>query len=206
MVAYRTQAAKWTAMSVPLRIWTIAVMYLPVLASIGGFAALMGDDRAIRLGRMDAPDSGDIPFAGVCYAVAAFGIIMLIAEWLRHGRRRAPGLRLAAVVTFVFGAVGIPLAHMLAARDGVGVGFLLVPTYVMMALAAALFVLAQLSPPPEPEAQLDLEDLDDKTVAYLLKQRSKAIDELVKRGMLPDEDIDALKARPIGRLHLEEDA
>ena len=150
MLAYRTRAAKWTAMSVPLRIWSIAVTYLPLLASIGGFAALLGDERAIRLGRMDAPDAGDIPFAAGCYAVAALGVIALFLEWVREGRIRMSGLRPVIVMIFLFGVLGIPLAHMLAARDGADMGFMLVPTYVTMVLAVVLFVLVQVSPAPEP--------------------------------------------------------
>src|SRR5690606_30239143 len=116
-----------------------------------------------------------------------------------------PGLRLSLTIIFVFGALGIPVAYFLAGRDGVGMGLLMVPTYVMMGLAAVLFALVQLSPPPEPPPEVALEDLDEKTVRYLLRQRARALDLLVKRGMLPDKDIDALKARPLGRLHIEDE-
>lgn len=194
-------------MSVPHRIWTIGVSWLAVIASIGGFAVLMGNPRAVRLEWVETPDSGDIPIAAGIYAVAAIGIIALFVEWVRGGRRRSPGLRLSAVITFVFGTFGIPLAHMLAGRDGVGVGYLLVPVYATMALAAVLFILAQASPPPDPPVEVELEDLDEKTVKHLMKERSKAIDELAKRKMLPDGvDVDALKARPLGRLHIDEHA
>ncbi|MGI6879923.1 hypothetical protein [Microbacterium sp. gxy059] len=207
VVAHRGKAAAWTALSVPRRIWAGLIGFVPWLASIGGFAALLGDDRAIRLGRMTERDAGDIPFAAVCYAVAAIGVAVLFVRWARGGRRRTPGLRLTMTIIFVFGALGIPVAYMLAAEDGVGMGLMMVPTYVMMGLAAVLFVLVQMSPPAEPAAvDIELEDLDEKTVRHLMKQRGRAIDELVKRGLLPDENIEALKARPLGRLHIEEDA
>lgn len=178
---------------------------MPWLASIGGFAALLGDDRAIRLGRMTERDAGDIPFAAACYAVAALGVVVLLVGWAREGRRRTPGLRLTLTFIFAFGALGIPVAYMLTARDGVGMGLLMVPTYVMMGLAAVLFVLVQLSPLPEPQQEVALEDLDEKTVKRLVTLRRRAIDTLVERGLLPDENIDALKARPLGRLHIEDE-
>lgn len=205
VIAHRTSAAAWTKLSAWQKIWRRLVDFVPWLASIGGFAALLGDDRAIRLGRMTERDSGDIPFAAACYAVAAAGVVVLFLGWLRGGRRRQPGLRLNVTIIFVFGALGIPVAYMLANRDGVGMGLMLVPTYVMMGLAAVLFVLVQLSPPPEPPPEVALDDLDETTVRHLLKLRGRALDTLVKRGMLPEEGLAALKARPLGRLYAEED-
>ncbi|MBP2435580.1 hypothetical protein [Microbacterium amylolyticum] len=84
-------------------------------------------------------------------------------------------------------------------------GLLMVPTYVKMGLAAVLFVLVQLSPLPEPQQEVALEDLDEKTVKRLMTLRRWAIDTLAERGLLPDENIDALKARPLGRLHIEDE-
>lgn len=205
VIAHRTSAAAWTKRSALGKTWRMVVEFVPWLASIGGFAMLLGDDRAIRLGRMTERDAGDIPFAAACYAVAAVGVAVLFIGWLRDGRRRTPGLRLSLTIIFVFGALGIPVAYFLAGRDDVGMGLLMVPTYVMMGLAAVLFALVQLSPPPEPPPAIALEDLDEKTVRYLLRQRARALDMLVKRGMLPDKDIDALKARPLGRLHIEDE-
>ncbi|GAA2089499.1 MULTISPECIES: hypothetical protein [Brevibacterium] len=205
VIAHRTSAAEWTVMSVPRRIWTGLVEFVPWLASIGGFAMLLGDDRAIRLGRMTERGAEHIPFAAVCYAVAALGVVVLFVRWLRGGRRQTKGMRLHLVLVFVFGALGIPVAYMLATRDGVGMGLMMVPTYVMMGLATVLFVLVQLSPPPEPKSEIAFEDLDEKTVKRLMTLRGRAIDTLVKRSLLPDENIDALKARPLGRLHIEDE-
>lgn len=208
VVAFRTRAAKWASSSVLSRAWTVILIFVPMLASIGGFAALLGDDRAIRLGRMEAPTFDDIPLAMISYAVAVLGLIGYFVYWLREGRTRVGGLIPVVVIIFVFGAIGIPVAYMLAARDDGDIGLLLLPVYVMMALAAVLFVLLLKSPRPEPEVEEDvaLEDLDERSVKLLLQHRGWAIDELVKRRMLPDENIDALKARPLGRLHIEEDA
>lgn len=66
--------------SVPKRIWAGLVEFVPGLASIGGFAMLMGDDRAIRLGRMTERGAGDIPFAAACYAVAALVVAVLFVR------------------------------------------------------------------------------------------------------------------------------
>ncbi|WP_159620047.1 hypothetical protein [Ruania rhizosphaerae] len=68
-----------------------------------------------------------------------------------------------------------------------------------------LFVLVQVSPAPEPAMQeVELEDLDDTAMKLLRKERNLAIDYLAKRKMLPTENIAALKARLIGRLHIDE--
>ncbi|MBM7674976.1 hypothetical protein [Gracilibacillus alcaliphilus] len=208
VVAQRTNASEWTKSSALQKIWAFLVGFVPWMASIGGFAALLGDDRAIRLGRMTPRDAGDIPFAAICYAIAALGVVVLLVDWVREGRKRTPGIRLTMTIIFVFGALGIPVAYMLAAREGVDMGLMMVPTYVMMGLAVTLFILVQMSPRPEAKVQeIALEDLDEKTVKRLLMLRGRAIDTLVQRGLIDGDvaDINALKARPLGRLHIEED-
>lgn len=78
----------------------------------------------------------------------------------------------------------------------------------MMGLAILLFILVQMSPLPEMKVQeIALEDLDEKTVKRLLMLRGRAIDTLVQRGLINSDvaDINVLKARPLGRLHIEDD-
>lgn len=208
VVAHRMNASEWTKSSALQKIWAFLVGFVPWLASIGGFAALLGDDRAIRLGRMTPRDAGDIPFASVCYAIAALGVVVLLVAWVREGRKQTPGLRLTMTIIFVFGALGIPVAYMLAAREGVDMGLMMLPAYVMMGLAILLFILVQMSPLPEMKVQeIALEDLDEKTVKRLLMLRGRAIDTLVQRGLINSDvaDINVLKARPLGRLHIEDD-
>src|SRR5690606_34550415 len=118
-------------------------------------------------------------------------------------------LKIVLTLTFVFGVAGVLLAYQLAAEAGTGVGLMMMPAYVMMAMALVVFVLIQLSPPkePVPEASaVSIDELGEKAMRYLMKERSQAIDILGERRMLPAVDIKVLKARPLGRLHIEEDA
>ena len=62
------------------------------------------------------------------------------------------------------------------------------------------------SPSREARQEVELEDLDEKAAKRCMKPHGRAIDTLEKRGLLADEDLDALKERPLGRLYLDGDA
>lgn len=192
--------------------WKIAwgvVPLLALLASIGGFAAVFGNPRDVFIGRTDAPDMNDIPLAAISYGVAIVGVVLILIRWIVDGRRRNGALQIVLALTLVFGVLGVPVVYQLAAEDGASVGPMMIPAYVMMALAVVVIVLIQLSPPkePVPEApEITIDELNEKAMGYLMKERSQAIDILGERRMLPEVDIKVLKARPLGRLHIEEDA
>lgn len=191
--------------------WQIAwglMPFLALFASIGGFAAVFGNPRDIAIGRTDAPDVNDVPFAAISYGVAIIGVILILIRWITDGRRQNGALQFLLALTVLFGVLGVFVTYLLAAEEGFVVGLMMLPAYVMMALAAVVFVLIQLSPPmePEPEAPVvPIDELGEKAMKYLMKERSQAIDILGERRMLPEVDIKALKARPLGRLHIEED-
>src|SRR5690606_14459981 len=187
--------------------WGVAPL-LALLASIGGFAAVFGNPRDIAIGRTDASDSADVPWAMLSYGVAAFGVVLILVRWFTDGRRRNGSLQIMLGLTFGFGAAGVPLAYQLAAEDGIDLGPTMLPAYVMMALALVVFLVIQLSPRMEPEPEtppVPVEELGEKAMKYLLQERNEAIKTLAERRMLPDIDVEVLKARPLGRLHIEED-
>lgn len=192
-------------------VWRIAWGVSPLLAllaSIGGFAAVFGNPRDIAIGRVDEPDAGDIPWAMVSYGVAAVGVVLIFVFWFAGGRRRNGSLLIMLGLTFGFGIVGVLIAHQLAAESGVQVGpMMLLPAYVMMALAVIVFVIILLSPPMDPEPDrppVPVDELGEKAMKYLMKERDEAIDALSERRMLPDVDVEVLKARPLGRLHIDD--
>lgn len=190
--------------------WQIAWGVLPLLAllaSIGGFAAVFGSPRDIRIGRTDAPDMNDVPWAALSYSVAILGVILILVRWITDGRRRNKTLQILLGLTFVFGVLGVLVAYQLAAEEGVSLGLMMTPAYVMLALALVLIVIIQLSPPMEPVPEVPvvpIEELGEKALRYVMKERNDAIDTLAERRMLPDVDVKVLKARPLGRLHIEE--
>ncbi|GAA1535793.1 hypothetical protein HD600_001591 [Microbacterium ginsengiterrae] len=188
--------------------WGVSPL-LALLASIGGFAAVFGNPRDIAIGRVDAPDAGSIPWAMVSYGVAALGVVLIFLYWFTTGRRRNGSLQVMLVLTFAFGVLGLLFAYQLAAEDG-GVSLVaMLPAFVMMPLAVVVFVIIQLSPKPEPEPAappVAVADLDEKAMRYLMRERNEAIKTLAERRMLPNVDVEVLKARPLGRLHIEEDA
>lgn len=207
VLAWSTNAYELAKMSV----WQIAWGVLPLLAllaSIGGFAAVFGSPRDIRIGRTDAPDMNDVPWAALSYSVAILGVVLILVRWITDGRRRNGALQILLGLAFVFGVLGVLVANQLAADEGASLGFMMVPAYVMMAMALVVIVIIQLSPPMEPEPitpAMPIEQLDEKAMGYLMKERSEAIGILGERRMLPDVDIKVLKARPLGRLHIAED-
>jgi hypothetical protein len=188
--------------------WGVSPL-LALLASIGGFAAVFGNPRDIAIGRTDAPEAGDIPWAMTSYGVAALGVVLIFIRWFETGRRRNGSLQIMLGLSFAFGVLGVLIAYQLAAEDGIDPGLTMLPAYVMMALALIVFVIIQLSPRMEPEpeiAPLPVEQLDEKAMKYLMQERNEAIKTLGERRMLPDVDVEVLKARPLGRLHIEEGA
>lgn len=192
--------------------WQIAGGVMPLLAllaSIGGFAVVFGNPRDIAIGRTDEPTAADIPFASISYGVAAVGVVVILIRWIVDGRRRNGSLLILLGLMAGFGVAGVLLAYQLAPDDSTGVGLMMIPAYAMMALALVVFVVIQSSPPRQPEPKtpvVPIDELDEKTMGYLLKERRQAIDILGERRMLPDVDVKVLKARPLGRLHIEEDA
>lgn len=187
--------------------WGVSPL-LALLASIGGFAAVFGNPRDIAIGRTDAPDASDIPWAMLSYGVAAFGVVLIFIRWFETGRRRNGALQIMLALTFAFGVFGVLIAYQLGAEDGID-PMAMLPAYVMMALAVVVFVIIQLSPRMEPEPEtppLPVEELGEKAMKYLMQERNEAIKTLGERRMLPDVDVEVLKARPLGRLHIEEDA
>jgi len=181
---------------------------LPMLASIGGFAAVFGNPRDIAIGRMEEPDAGSIPWAMISYGVAAVGVVLILIRWFVDGRRRNGALLIMLGLTLGFGVFGVLIAFQLAAEDGVEVGSMMLPAYVMMALAVIVFVIIVLSPPMDPIVSappIPVEELSEKALKYVMQERNDAIKTLAERRMLPEgADVDVLKARPLGRLHIEE--
>jgi hypothetical protein len=179
---------------------------LALLASIGGFAAVFGNPRDIAIGRTDAPDAAHIPWAMVSYGVAALGVVLILIRWFETGRRRNGALQITLALSFAFGVFGVLLTYRLAGEAGIDPGLTVLPVYVMMALAVVVLIIIQLSPPMEPEpevAPIPVEELGEKAMKYLMQERNEAIKTLAERRMLPDVDATALKARPLGRLHIE---
>lgn len=212
VLAYATDADALSKLS-PWKIaWGVAPPFLSVFASIGGFAALFGSPEHINRGWVEEPDMTAVPWASLCYGVAIGGVILLLVHWFQAGRRRYPGMLYYLGVTFVFGALGVPVAFGIAAEAGTGLGLMILPTYVMMGLAAIVFVIIQFSPRPDPEPErpiLTIDDLDDKAMRTLMRERRNAIKKLWLRGRLPDVDLKKLRqlqARPLGRLHIDDDA
>ncbi|MGP6170266.1 hypothetical protein ACTU6U_07985 [Microbacterium sp. A196] len=188
--------------------WSIAPL-LALLASIGGFAAVFGSPRDIAIGRTDAPDMGSIPWAMLSYGVAAFGVVLILIRWFVDGRRRNGSLLILLGLTIGFGVLGVLIAFQLAAEGGADTGLMMLPAYVMMALAVVVFVVIAVSPPQAPivETQaIPIDELDEKAMRYVMQERNDAIDALAERRLLPDVDIKVLKARPLGRLHIKEDS
>lgn len=189
--------------------WNITSGLLALLASIGGFAAVFGNPRTESRGWTDAPDVDAIPWASLSYSVAIVGIALIAIQWIRHGRRRNAGLRAVLVWTFVFGALGAAVAFALAGEAGIQLGLLMLPAYLTMGLAAILFLLIQLSPPPDPEPErptVSIEDLDERAMRHLMRVRNEALDKYWSRRLDPDLNVDVLKelkTRPLGKLHLE---
>ncbi len=189
--------------------WGVSPL-LAMLASIGGFAAVFGNPRDVWIGRTDAPDSADIPWAMLSYSVAAIGVVLIFVYWIVTSKRRRNGsLQIMLALVFVFGLLGVPVAHQLAREAGIDLGLMpLLPVYVMMGLAVIVFVIIQLSPPmpPEPDTPpIPVDQLEPKAMKILMRERNDAIKKLAERGMLPDVDVDVLQARPLGRLHISDD-
>ena len=208
VIAWSTKANELAKTSNWKIAWGVAPL-LALLASIGGFAAVFGNPRDEFIGRTDAPDLNDIPLAGISYAVATVGVVLILIRWVVDGRRRNGALQIVLGLTFLFGGLGIPVAYQLTAEAGVGLGLMMLPAYVMMAAAVVVFILIQLSPSQDPvpePALISIDELDEKAMGYLMKERSQAIDILSERRLLPDVDVKVLKARPLGRLHIEEGA
>lgn len=205
VLAYRTEASVMAHTPAGLFVWQMAAAYLAPFAAGIGFAAVFGVPIEVVRSTTYETSGESITWAMIAFIVATAGLTMMFVRWLTEGRRRVAGARGALVVTFAFAVAAIPVAFGLAAGEGVAAGARMVPTYATAALAVVLFVLMQVSPKPDPVPEAALEDLNDKAMAYLMKARSEAIDELAKRRMLGDADPDALKARPLGRLHIEDD-
>lgn len=189
--------------------WGVSPL-VPLLASIGGFAAVFGNPRDIRIGRVDASDAADIPWAMLSYSVAAIGVILIFIFWMVTLKRRRNGsLQTMLLFTFAFGVLGVLVSNQLAGETEIDLGLMsLLPVYVMMALAGIVFVIVRLSPPMEPEPRIPpipVEQLDEKAMKYLIRERNDAIQTLAKRRMLPNVDVDVLRARPLGRLHIADD-
>lgn len=150
--------------------WGVSPL-LALLASIGGFAAVFGSPRDIALGRTDAPDAGEIPWAMISYGVAALGVVLIFIRWFETGRRRNGALQIMLVLTFGFGVLGVLIAYQLAAEGGIDPGLMMLPAYVMLALALVVFAIIQLSPRMEPVAEtapVPVEELGEKAMKYLM--------------------------------------
>lgn len=208
VLAWASRADALAKMSRWQIVWGVLPL-LALLASIGGFAVVFGNPRDIAIGRTDEPTAADIPFASLSYGVAAVGVVVILIRWIVDGRRRNGSLLIILGLMIGFGVAGVLLAYQLAPDDSAGVGITLIPAYAMMVSALVVFAIIGLSPPKEPEPEapvVPVEELNEKAMGYLLKERRQAIDILGERRLLPDVDVKVLKARPLGRLHIEEDA
>lgn len=208
VLAYTTEAQDLAKKSFCEIAWGVSPL-VAFLASVGGFAAVFGSPRDIAIGRMDEPDAGAIPWAMISYSVAAVGVLLIFGRWWELGRRRNGALQIMLALAFAFGVFGLLVAYQLAAEAGIDPGLGMLPAYVMMALALVVFVIIQLSPKgePEPEAPpIPISELSEKAMKYVVQERNDALGKLKERRMLPDIDVEVLKARPLGRLHIEEDA
>lgn len=208
VLAYATEADELSKTPKWRIAWNLAPL-LALLAAIGGFAAVFGNPRDIAIGRTDAPDAGDIPFAVISYGVAVVGVILILIRWYLDGRRRNGALQIVLALTFAFGVAGVLIAYQLAAAEGIGLGVMMLPAFALIVVALVAFVIIQLSPrqpQQQAKAQVAIDELDEKGMRYVMQERNEAIDALARRHMLPDIDVAVLKARPLGRLHIEEDA
>lgn len=206
VLAWTTRADELAKMPKWRIAWSIAPL-LALFASIGGFAAVFGNPRDIAIGRTDAPDAGSIPWAMLSYGVAALGVILIYIRWFVDGRRRNGSLLILLGLIIAFGVFGVLIAFQLAAQDGVEVQMTMLPSYVMMGLAAVVFVVILLSPPQlpvVPPPPIPIDELGEKAMQYVMQERADAIDTLAERRLLPDVDVTELKTRPLGRLHIEE--
>ncbi len=209
VLAYTTEADE--ASRTPW--WRIAwgvSPFLALLASIGGFAAVFGSPRDIRIGRTDAPDAADIPWAMVSYSVAAIGVVLIFVYWIVTSKRHRNGaLQITLVLTFAFGVFGVFITHQLARDAGTRPELMpMVPVYVMVVLAVIVFVIIQCSPPMPPEPDIPpmpVDQLGPKAMKILMRERNDAIKTLAERRLLPGVDVDELQARPLGRLHISDD-
>lgn len=187
--------------------WDVSPL-LTLLASIGGFAAVFGNPRDMAIGRTDAPDSGDVPWAMISYGVAAIGVVLIFLFWFSKGRRRNGALLIMLALAFAFGVFGVLIAYQLTAAEGLEPGLMaMLPAYVMMALALVVFVIIALSPQMEAEADVPhvpVEELGEKAMKNLMRERNHAIKTLAERRLLPGADVTALQKRPLGELHIEE--
>lgn len=212
VLAYATRADEIAKTSWWRIAWMVVSSVLAVFASIGSFAAVFGNPRTEWRGWTDAPDIDAIPWASLSYGVAIIGIVLIVIRWMVDGRRRDSGPRVALVWTFVFGALGVLVAFGLAAEAEEGFGLVMLPAYVMMGLAVIVFALIQFSPPPDPEPErplVSVEELDERGMKYLMWARNEALDKYWERRLDPDLNLDRLKelkARPLGRLHLDDEA
>lgn len=207
VLAWSARAEALAKMSARQIAWGVMPL-LALLASIGGFAAVFGNPRDIAIGRTDAPDMDDVPWAALSYGVAIVGVAVILIRWIVDGRRRNGSLLIILGLVIVFGVLGVLVAFQLAREEGAGLGLMMLPAYAMMALALVVMVFIQLSPPMEPvpeTAVVPIEELSEKALRYVMKERNDAIDKLAERRMLPDVDVEVLKARPLGRLHIAED-
>ena len=151
----------------------------------------------------------DVFWAMLSYSVAAVGVVLIFVFWFEAGRRRNRALQFMLVGTAVFGVLGIVITYHLAAQEGVSVGWLMLPAFVTIGLSIIVLVLIQLSPPMDPvhpAPPIPIDQLSEKTMREVMRGRNEAIDTLARRRMLADVDVKALKARPLGRLQIEEDA
>lgn len=211
VLAYATEADELAKTPGWTIAWNVVSRLLAVFTSIGGFAAVFGNPRTEWRGWTDAPDVDAIPWASLSYGVAIVGVVLIVVRWIGDGRRRDQGLRVALVWTFVFGALGVPVAFTLAAEAAEDPGLTMLPAYLMMGLAVIVFVLIQLSPPPDPAPErptVSIEELDERGMKYLMRERDQALDMYWERHLDPDLNLDRLqelKARPLGRLHLQGD-
>ena len=212
VLAYASRADELSKMSWWSIAWNVVSQLLAVFASIGGFAAVFGNPRTEWRGWTDAPDMDAIPWASLSYGVAIVGIVLIVIRWIRDGRRRDTGLRVALAWTFAFGVLGVAVAFALAAEADMDLGSKMLTAYMMMGLAVIVFVLIQLSPPPDPEPErptVSVEELDERGIKYLMQARDEALDKYWERRLDPDLNLDMLKelkARPLGRLHLNDEA
>lgn len=208
VLAYATQADELSKTPWWRIAWEVVPVLLALFGSVGGFGALVGNDKFINRGWSDEPNIDDVPWASVSYWAASFGIILMFIQWVERGRRRDSGTMYWLGWIFLFGILGVPFASRLADKAGVPFDFgMMTAAFVMMALAAVLCIVILLSPKPDPTpvaVPVPISELNDKAMGYLMRERNAAIDIYVRRQLGEERDAKALKARPLGRLHLEE--
>lgn len=148
--------------------------------------------------------STGVPVAGLCFGIAALMQIGSFVRWLSRGRRRSDAMLWSGVLAAVMGAATLPGLIGAAARDGyapwlpwaavVGIGAL------CGAVVALLQVVASHRVTKVDEREAMIAALPAEEREAVTRERARAVDVLVGRGLLDAAAAEAARTAPLGTL------